>query len=408
MKRTAFVITLAIVMSHLNAQEKMPGFMLIPAGQFEMGDHHGFIDPGHPSDEIPIHTVYIDSFYMAMTQVTCREYCDYLNSAVVQGLVEVRSGFIYGIGGSNIYCDTFASDTASPIQWTGSTFTVRDNKDQHPITGVRWFGAAAYCNWCSVVDGYQPCYNLLSGDCNFSNNGYRLPTEAEWEYAARGGMDNPYRFFPWGDDTNADGTLANWPDSGDPYETGPYPWTTPVGFYNGQMHNKIDFGWPGSQNTYQTRNNANAYGLYDMSGNVWQWVNDWYATDYYQYCLNNNVVINPTGPISGTVMPDGKTYRVLRGGNWYNGQEYYGHGRVANRDPSYYRGPGDPNGPWFHVGFRVVLPRTSVVLRGATLQQAGSGYLFTEGPAANASGDIYFSDIVNFRTFLIHHEKLYK
>jgi hypothetical protein len=58
-------------------------------------------------------------------------------------------------------------------------------------------------------------------------------------------------------------------------------------------------------------------------------------------------------------MPDGKPYRGLRGGNWYNGQNMYGHGRVANRDPSYYRGPGDPNGPWFHIGFRVIRTDTS-------------------------------------------------
>ncbi len=90
-----------------------------------------------------------------------------------------------------------------------------------------------------------------------------------------------------------------------------------------------------------------------MSGNVWEWINDWYASDYYTNCVLNNLVTNPPGPVTGSLMPDGKPYRGLRGGNWFNGQDQYGHARVSNRDPSYYRGPGDPNGPWFHVGFRV-------------------------------------------------------
>jgi formylglycine-generating enzyme required for sulfatase activity len=337
-----------------SAASFVPQFMRIPAGQFAMGDHQGFVDPSHPSDEIPVHTVSLDSFYMGTTPVMCGEYCDYLNAALTQGLIDVRSGYVYGAHGTEIYSDTSDVDPASRIEWTGTGFAVHDRRDLHPITGVRWFGAAAYCNWASMRDGYEPCYDLTTGDCDFTRNGYRLPTEAEWEYAARDGQDNPYRIFPWGDDTNAGGTLANWPASGDPYETGPYPWTTPVGFYNGQIHHKADFDWPGMQETYQTRSSTNGYGLYDMSGNVWQWVNDWYGKNYYQYCVTNSVVANPPGPLVGDPMPDGKPYRGLRGGNWYNGQEYYGHGRVANRDPSYYRGPGDPDGPWFHIGFRIV------------------------------------------------------
>jgi hypothetical protein len=114
--------------------------------------------------------------------------------------------------------------------------------------------------------------------------------------------------------------------------------------------------------TYQTRDGTNGYGLTDMSGNVWQWINDWYDAGYYQTCLTNNLVNDPTGPTTGSRMPDGLPYRGLRGGNWYNGggQVYFGHGRVANRDPSYFRGPDpetgkdDPDGAWFHIGFRVM------------------------------------------------------
>ena len=80
-------------------------------------------------------------------------------------------------------------------------------------------------------------------------------------------------------------TKANWPGSGDPYEgTGDstYPWTTPVRFYDGQLQLKSDYGWPGAAAAYQTSNGANGFGLYDMAGNVWQFVNDWYGQNYYR------------------------------------------------------------------------------------------------------------------------------
>jgi formylglycine-generating enzyme required for sulfatase activity len=89
-----------------------------------------------------------------------------------------------------------------------------------------------------------------------------------------------------------------------------------------------------------------------MAGNVWEFVNDWYGQNYYS--LGN--YDNPKGPTSGFIMPDGKAYRGMRGGNWYNGYKTTsvndGHSRVSNRNPSYYRGPQDPNHPYYHVGFR--------------------------------------------------------
>jgi len=371
-----------------------PQFVRIPAGQYQMGDHFGFVDPQHPSDEVPVHNVYVDSFEMQTTLLTCKEFVQFLNSALPQGWIEVRSNYVYGVGGTNIYCDTYGSDTNSRVVWTGSAFGIRDGRDLHPITGVRWFGAIAYCNWASSRDGYAPCYNLATGDCRLTNNGYRLPTEAEWEYAARGGLYTPYGMFPWGSDTNADGTIANWAGKNHPFATGPYPWTTPVGFYNGSIQYKTNFNWPAANPTYQTRNNANGFGLFDMSGNVWEWVNDWYAKDYYTNCVLNNIVTNPPGPVTGDPMPDGKSYRGLRGGNWFNGEEYFGHARVANRNPSYYRGPGDPNGPWFHIGFRVIRRGSaSLVASGATLTRLASGLHFSEGPAADVAGNVYFSDI---------------
>ncbi len=342
-----------------------PQFVRIAGGSYVMGDHVGFVDPDHPSDEIPLHPVTVSSFYMAKTLLTCREYCDYLNAALQARQIEVRSGSVYAVGGTNVYLDTSTTDPFSTIQYANNTFTVRSGRELHPATGVRWFGAIAYCNWLSARDGYTTCYNVTTGDCDFTKNGYRLPTEAEWEYAARGGQYAPYRQFPWGDDTNADGRLANWEGSGDPWENAEYPRTTPVGFYNGTLQKKADHNWPAADATYQTRDGSNAYGLYDMGGNVWQWLNDWYASDYYTTCLNNKIINDPPGPATGTVFSDhgGIAYRALRGGTWYNGggQQFLGFSRVSNRDPAWSLGPpptGTPPGAaaWFNVGFRVMRP----------------------------------------------------
>lgn len=343
----------------------IPYYVHIPGGSFVMGDHFEYIDLKHYTDEVPLHTVVISPFTMSTTLCTMREYCDFLNASRTQGLIEVRGNLVYATGGTNVYFYTHDASPNSLIQWADNTFSVLDGRDLRPVTSVHWFGAIAFCNWLSARDGFESCYNLDTGDVDFSKNGFRLPTEAEWEYAAHGGPTDTYSMFPWGTNTNVNGTYANWENSGDPFEsTNAYPCTTPVGFYNGSLRLKSDYNWPGSQTTYQTSDGSNQLGLYDMAGNVWEWCNDWYMNTYYTNCVINNVVTNPPGPMLAQAdLFDGLPYHCLRGGTWWNGNSLtdadYGHARVSNRDPSYFLGggpPGDPYAQWSQAGFRVMRP----------------------------------------------------
>lgn len=305
-----------------------PDMAFIPGGEFLMGDH---FDEGRPNEK-PIHAVMVDSFYISIYETTNEQYCNFLNSAKSSGEILVYNGMVYSLINSNIwyYFDTNSYDEDSQIEYSGGVFSVRTksgrNMSNDPVLEVSWYGAVAYCNWRSQQEGYEDCYNLATWECDFSKHGYRLPTEAEWEYAARGGEHDPYYRYPWGDTishSQANYESINWaygdvsPTRGHHplYDDGIYPYTAPVDSFQ-----------------------PNGYGLYNMAGNVWDWCNDWRDDSYYSISPYDN----PKGPISGTK-------RVLRGGSWFSdGAQRL---RVARR------------GDWFDLpmqrdafyGFRVVL-----------------------------------------------------
>lgn len=261
--------------------------VLIVGGSFNMGDAEGF------SDETPVHSVTVNSFYMKRTEVTNDEYVSFLNSEKAR-LYIAPSAYngkyaVYkdsSLTEPYIFGERFSGAPNRILYQTG-TFVSESGYGNHPVVNVTWHGAAAFCNYRSRVESLDECYNPSTWECDFLRDGYRLPTEAEWEYAARGGNGytpgNPtYYDYPWGD--TIDGTKANYWGSKDPWETGTFPQTTPVGYYQ-----------------------ENGFGLYDVIGNVWEWCNDWYDFNYYDTWPFPED--NPKGPATGD-------YRVLRGGGW--------------------------------------------------------------------------------------------
>ena len=277
-----------------------PRMALIPAGVFQMGDtfYEGLPD----GRELPVHPIYVDAFYIGIYEVSNQQYADLLNWAYSQGdLISVTSNGVYqaGSGTSYPYCSVNSNDTDSCILWDGNTFSVEPDRENHPMVTVSWWGAVAYANWKSEIEGLPPCYDLSTWSCNFSI-GYRLPTEAEWEKAARGSI-NGLR-FPWGN--LIDHSYANYRANGSafPYDDSPYTSYT--------YH--PDFDDNGFPNTSPVGHFApNGYGLYDMVGNVWEWCNDWISETYYV----NSPYYNPLGPPTGD-------RRILRGGSWYNYADY--------------------------------------------------------------------------------------
>lgn len=280
MRRTIFTITFllllavgctstqdvgAIIPPFIDTGVAPDTWVVVPAGEFPYGQHD--------------HITLIDYDYEIMvTDVTNQQYADFLNAALADGSIQIGaveiemgevtrtvsgiSGYYPGdpfdayeheeeiVAGDKIYMPL--EEDGLRLTFDGSTFSAIPEYANHPVTMVSWFGANAYCQYYD----------------------WRLPTEKEWEKAARGTeMVDGYGLpFPWGIEIEAN--QANYYSSFDLFEKmfGKLGNTTPVGFYNGRTYQD-----------YATEDSASPYGLYDMAGNVWQWVGDDYPNQHYRY-----------------------------------------------------------------------------------------------------------------------------
>ena len=243
------------------------GMVLIQGGEFDMGATRG-----HPF-EGPVHRVRVDNFYLDETEVTNRQFASFVEATgfVTESEKQASSGvFDPAVGEWTLV------EGASWRHPEGPGSTV-DGREDSPVVHISWNDADAYARWA----------------------GKRLPTEAEWEYAARGGLKDSV--YPWGDQLLPDGRhRANvW--------QGTFP-----------LRDELLDGFGGIAPV--KRFPPNGYGLYDMAGNVWEWVQDWYDPGYYGHSPQKN----PSGPSSGKE-------RVHRGGSWMCSENYCQGYRVAAR-----------------------------------------------------------------------------
>lgn len=227
-----------------------PELVRIPAGDFQMGSEDG------EDDERPVHHVHLDEFSIGVQPVTNAEYARFVRDTGhrAPGVYELPLVVTAG----NVEREDAFRHESRTYSWLGNSEPPRERLD-HPVTLVRWADAVAYCAWLSGATGHP----------------FRLPTEAEWEKAARGGLQG--QRYPWGD--RFDQTKANF--LADASERGRHG-TTPCRMFP-----------------------PNGYGIFDTAGNVWEWVQDWDDPASHAAQARSN----PAGPASGRL-------RVVRGGAW--------------------------------------------------------------------------------------------
>lgn len=283
----------------------------VEGGTFTMGSDDG------ESDERPTHPVTVRSFLMSRTAVTIGSFEEFINETNYRTDADKDGGSLIWTGnrwekksGVNWKCDS-KGNVRGELEMDQAMIDLflkiglgefrGELEKDHPVIHVSWNDAIAFCNWLSEKEGLLKTYsgNGESINCNFDSNGYRLPTEAEWEFAAKGGKASKGFKYSGGNDIDA------------------------VGWYSGNS---------GSSTQSSGTKQSNEIGIHDMSGNVWEWCWDWYG-DY-----NSLSQTNPSGPHSGS-------FRVVRGGGWFCVADNC---RVANRDNNV------PDYRNLDQGFRVV------------------------------------------------------
>jgi formylglycine-generating enzyme required for sulfatase activity len=281
---------------------------LIPAGEFLMGSSKAG-DPDAQDDEMPRHRVRITRpFYLGRTEVTVGQFRRVVESSGYKTEAERD-----GKGGWGWNERTAKLEGPDPkYNWK---FTGFEQTDEHPVVNVSWNDAIAFCNKLSVLEGLKPYYRFGAGEQS-GGDGYRLPTEAEWEYACRARTTTRYQS---GDDPE---TLAEVGNIADGTAKAKFSGWTTIAARDGYV-----FTAPVG------RFRANAFGLFDVHGNVWEWCWDGYKSDYYKESPD----ADPHGPF-------GASGRVFRGGGW-------------SYDPrsarSAYRGRSTPDVRYTLLGFRL-------------------------------------------------------
>lgn len=289
MKKIALLLLFFLLLSQVIFAQ--PEMVALQGGAFVMGFAHG------DDDETPLHRVEISRFFMAKTEVTAAQFEVFIDSTGYQTDAELGDG--------SYTWDSLGWHKMDRLNWRHTeTGHLRPRQDyNYPALHVSWYDAAHYCNWLSDMAGLERVYRFLPDSvmADLMADGFRLPTEAEWEYAAAWGISTQKSVYAGA------GSLGV------------------LGWYSGNAMRRVH---PVAQKQ------ANLLGIYDLSGNVWEWCHDWYDKNYYEQAKG---AANPAGPVAGEV-------RVLRGGSWNNSGK---HCRIANRTSRF---PDFRDGS---VGFRV-------------------------------------------------------